>query len=155
MYGRIRMLPDVLHILGLAKNLIYVRKTDNAEVKIVFEKETRRMVQGEMVLLKGVQIGTMYKIHGNTISDGFNGSIILDIGAQEGKTPTVFGENTMLWHERLGNIEEKGLQLLHDKGMVERMSNFSLYFYLCEHCVYGKHNRVRFLFGASRAEGIL
>ena len=33
----------------------------------------------------------------------------------------------MLWHQRLGHIGEKVLQLLHGKGMVEGMSNFSLY----------------------------
>ena len=39
--------------------------------------------------------------------------------------------------------------------MVECMSNCSLDFYFCEHCVYGKHNRVRFPSGATRAEEIL
>jgi hypothetical protein len=39
--------------------------------------------------------------------------------------------------------------------MVECMSNCSLDFYFCEHCVYGKHNQVRFSSGATRAEGIL
>ena len=51
--GRIRTLPGVLHILGLAKNLIFVSKIDYARVKTVFEKETCRMFRGEMVLLKG------------------------------------------------------------------------------------------------------
>jgi hypothetical protein len=54
-----------------------------------------------------------------------------------------------------GYIGEKGLRLLHGKGMVEGMSNCSLYFYFCEHCVYGKQNRVRFPYGATREEGIL
>ena len=35
-YGRIRSLPGVLHILGLARNFIYVRKMDYAEVKTIF-----------------------------------------------------------------------------------------------------------------------
>jgi hypothetical protein len=61
----------------------------------------------------------------------------------------------MLWHQRLGHIREKGLRLLHGKGMVEGMSNFSLDFDFCEHCVYGKQNSVRFLYGAMRVEGIL
>jgi transposase InsO family protein len=39
--------------------------------------------------------------------------------------------------------------------MVEGMSNCSLDFDFCEHCVYGKKNRVRFPSGATRAEGIL
>jgi hypothetical protein len=44
----------------------------------------------------------------------------------------------MLWHQRLGHIGEKGLRLLHSKGMVEGMSNFSLDFDFCENCLYGK-----------------
>jgi hypothetical protein len=39
--------------------------------------------------------------------------------------------------------------------MVEGMSKFSLDFDFCEHCVYGKQNRVRLPSGAMRAEGIL
>jgi hypothetical protein len=42
-----------------------------------------------MVLLKGVQIGTLYKLLGSTISDGCNSSIVPEIGAEEGKTPIV------------------------------------------------------------------
>jgi hypothetical protein len=61
----------------------------------------------------------------------------------------------MLWHQILGHIVEKGLRLLHNKGMVEGMSNFSLDFDFCEHCVYGKKNQVRFPFRATRVERIL
>jgi hypothetical protein len=61
----------------------------------------------------------------------------------------------MLWHQRLGHIGEKGLRLLHGKGMVEGMSNCSLDFDFREHCLYGKQNRVRFPSGATRVEGIL
>jgi hypothetical protein len=42
--GRIRTLPGVLHIPGLAINLISVSKMYDAWVKMVFEKETHRMV---------------------------------------------------------------------------------------------------------------
>jgi hypothetical protein len=31
------------------------------------------------------------------------------IGAKEEKTPTVFGENAMLWHQRSEHIREKGI----------------------------------------------
>jgi hypothetical protein len=50
---------------------------------------------------------------------------------------------------------EKGLRLLHSKGMFDGMPKFSLDFDLCEHCVYGKQNRVRFPSSVMRAEGIL
>jgi hypothetical protein len=90
------------------------------------------------------------KLQGRTISDGCNSSIVPNIVVEEEKTPTVSGEKVMMWHQRLGNIGEKGLRLLHGKGMVEGMSNCSLDFYFCEHCVYGKHNQVRFSSGAMR-----
>ena len=52
--GRIKTLPDVLHILGLDRNLISASKMANASVKTVFEKDICKMVQGEMVLMRGV-----------------------------------------------------------------------------------------------------
>jgi hypothetical protein len=72
-----------------------------------------------MELLKGVLFGTMYKLQGITISDGCNSSIVPDIGVEEERTPKVSREKVMLWHQRPGHIREKGLRLLHDKGMVE------------------------------------
>jgi hypothetical protein len=107
--GRIRTLPSVVHIPGLARNLISIRKMDDARVKTIFEKETCRLVQGAMMLLKGVRLGTLYKLQGSTISDGCNSSIVPYIGVEEERTPTVSREKVMLWHQRLGHIEEKGL----------------------------------------------
>jgi hypothetical protein len=153
--GRIRTLRGVLHIPGLTRNLIYVRKMDDARVKTIFQKETCKMVRGALVLLKGVWFGTLYKMQGRTISDGCNNSFAPGIGVEEEITPTVSGEKFMLWHQRLGHIGEKGLRLLHGKGMVEGMSNCSQDFDFCEHCVYGKQNQVRFPSGATRLEGIL
>jgi hypothetical protein len=61
----------------------------------------------------------------------------------------------MLWHQILGNIRWKGLQILPRKGMVEGMSNFSLDSNFFEHSVYGNKNWVKFPSGAMREEGIL
>eukprot|EP00253_Pinus_taeda_P019758 PITA_19758 len=67
----------------------------------------------------------------------------------------VSGEKTMLWNHRLGHIAEKGLRILHGKGMVEGMRNSSLDFDFCENCVYGKHNRVSFPSSGKRTKHIL
>jgi hypothetical protein len=107
------------------------------------------------VLLKGVQIGTLYKLQGITISNGCNSSIVPDIGDEDEKTPTISIEKVMLWHQILGHIGEKGFRLLHGKGMVEGIYKSSLDFDVCEHCVYGKQNQIRFPSGATRAGGIL
>jgi hypothetical protein len=107
--GRIRTLPGVLHIPGMARNLIYVRKMEDAGVNFFFEKGTCRMVRGEMVFMRGVRFGNLYKLLGRTISDGCNISIVPDIEVEEERTYTVSGEKVMLWHQRLGHIGEKGL----------------------------------------------
>ena len=62
--GRIRTLPGMLHIPGLARNLISVSKMVDAGVKIVFEKDRSKMIRGAMVLMRGVQYGTLYKLLG-------------------------------------------------------------------------------------------
>ena len=60
--GRIRTLLGVLHIPALARNLISVSKIDDAGVNIVFEKDACKMVRGALILMRGVQIGTLYKL---------------------------------------------------------------------------------------------
>ena len=123
--GRIRTLPGVLHIPALARNLISVSKMDNASVKIVFEKYACKMVRGALVLIRGVRTGTLYKLQGSTIIDGCNSYVVPESRAE---SLAISGENTMLWHQRLGHIGDKGLWILHRNGMVERMSNCSLDF---------------------------
>ena len=67
--GKIRTLPGVLYIPALARNPISVSKMDDAGVKKVFEKDTCNMVQGALVLMQGVWIGTLYKLLGSTVID--------------------------------------------------------------------------------------
>jgi hypothetical protein len=52
--GRIRTLLGVFHIPKLARNLISISKMSDAGVHTIFEKETCKMVQGAMVLMRGV-----------------------------------------------------------------------------------------------------
>ena len=104
--GRIITLPSVLHFPTLARNLIFVSKMDDVGVKTMFEKDTCKMVRGALVLMQEVQIGTLYKLLGSTFIDGCNSSMVPESGAEN---LVVSRENTMLWHQRLGHIGEKGL----------------------------------------------
>eukprot|EP00253_Pinus_taeda_P026942 PITA_26942 len=133
--GRIRTLMGVLHIPSLARNLISVIKLDDAGIKELFDKDTCKMVWGALLLMWGVWIGTLYKLQGSTVVDGYNSSMVLESGAEN---PVVFGENTMIWHQRLGHIGEKVILILHGKGMVEGMTSSSLDFDFYENCVYQK-----------------
>jgi len=136
----------------LAINLISVSKLDDAGVKTVFEKDTCKMVRGALIFMQGVRIGTLYKLQGSIVVDECNSSMVPKNGVEN---LVVFGEKIMLWHQRLGHIGEKGLRILHGKGMVEGMNNSSLDFDFCDNCVYGKQNRVSFPSGGKRTKQIL
>jgi hypothetical protein len=114
-----------------------------------------KMVQGEMVLMRGVWCGTLYHLLGITYTNGSNNYVVPEQRNEANKTNIVLENKTMLWHQRLGHIGQKGLQTLHGKGMFEGMSNCTLDFDFYEHFIYGKHNRVRFPSGVTRSKRIL
>jgi len=93
--GRNRILLGVMHIPTLTKNLIFVRKMDDACVKIMFKEYTCKIVRGVQVLMWVVHIGTMYKLLSNTIIDGCN-----NFGHCESGTKNLFisREKTMPWN---------------------------------------------------------
>jgi hypothetical protein len=115
--GRLRTLPGVLHIPKLARSLIFVSKLGDAGVKTVFENNTCKMVRGAMVLMRGVHYGTLYNLLGNNYTNGCNIYVVPKQRNEGDKTNIVPENKTMLWHQRLGHIGEKGLRTLHGKGM--------------------------------------
>ena len=108
-----------------------------------------------MVLMRGVRYGTLYKLLGKTIIDECNNYVVLEDGGKDDKTLTALRGKTMLWHQKMGHIGEKGLRALQGKGMVEGMTDCTIDFDLCEHFIYGNQNQVIFASGATRAKGIL
>ena len=124
----------MLHIPNLARNPIFVSVMENTSVETVFEKDTRKMVRGAMVLMWGTKIGTLYKLLDKTDGDRCNQVV-------DPKTNDILScmvDSTMLWHRRLGHISEKGLRVMHSKCMVEGLPNFSSEFDFYKHCIYGK-----------------
>ena len=97
-----------------------------------------------MVLMRGIQCGTLYKLLGRIVTDGCNSSIFPNSKNEQINVPNVFGEDTVQWNRRLGRIRENGFQSLQGKSMVEGMSNCKFDFYFCEYCLYGKQNQVKF-----------
>ena len=71
-----------MHIPALARNLISISKMDDVGVKTMFEKDTCKMVRGALVLMWGVQIGTLYKLQVSTVIDGCNNSVVPESGAK-------------------------------------------------------------------------
>ena len=50
---------------------------------------------------------------------------------------------------------DNGFRALQGKCMVEGMTDCTLDFDICEHCIYEKQNRVRFASSATRAKGTI
>ena len=48
--------------------------------------------------------------------------------------------NTKLWHSRLGHMSQKGMNTLEHFGYFPMLCFFN--FPICEHCIYGKQNRL-------------
>ena len=68
--------------------------------------------------MRGVRCGTLYKLLGSTYTNGCNNFVVLEKTNKQDKTDTILEKKTMLWHQRLGHIGEKGLRTLHGKGKV-------------------------------------
>jgi hypothetical protein len=107
----------VIHIQGLARKMICVTKMSDAGVHTLFQNDMCNMVKFTIVLMKGVRIGTLYKLLGNVDSIGCNS---IDVPEYELNSTRIKStqddliqtdltshrqiEPTMLWHERMGHI---------------------------------------------------
>jgi hypothetical protein len=62
-------------------------------------------------------------------------------------------ETTKIWHMRLGHMSALGLAELSKRGLLDGCHVDTLDF--CEHCVFGKHKRVKFSYIVHNTENIL
>ena len=65
--GRIRNINGVLHIPGLARNLLSIKKLIDAGVQVVFYDVRCKIVRCVMLIATGVRYGTLYKLDACTI----------------------------------------------------------------------------------------
>jgi hypothetical protein len=112
------------------------------------------MTTCSLVLDKGARISTLYNLHACSIhyNSAFANSskydhvekccvVLESTKSLEVKLPV---EKTMLWHQRLGQIGEKGFKTLKNKILIERLNDCNLEFNFCEHYLYGNQHHVSF-----------
>ena len=121
-------LKAVRHVPYLRKNKISTGKLACESFIFIFTYKVWKVTKGSLVIEKGDKVGTLYLCIGNTDSYISLASI---------------GVDTTLWHHRLGNMSDKGMQILDKKKLLPDLKKIVLD--LCEHCVYGKQKRVIFL----------
>ena len=158
------------------RNLLSISKLIDAIVHVQFSEVSVKMVRGAMVIARGRRLGTLYQLDAYTVecnstfdkivkktaqlekekislsTDGHGFCVPKGALSTESKLPT---KKTMLWHQRLGHIGEKGLRTLKNKNLVDGLNDCNLEFDFCEHCIYGKQNRIQFYSSSHKSSCIL
>ncbi|KAF3637944.1 putative cytochrome 82A3-like [Capsicum annuum] len=116
-------LEDVRYIPGLKKNLISVGQLDSTGFVAEFRKGSWKIMKGAMVVARGTKSGTLY-----TTTWYINMAVVVE-GAS----------GLFLWHNRLGHMSAKGMEMLAAKGDLKGVKSVDMG--LCESCVMGKQKR--------------
>jgi hypothetical protein len=122
------LLKEVIHVPNLRKKLISTGQLESEGFISIFTDKAWKVTKGSLMIEKGEQVGTLYLCTGNIDSSISLASTRMD---------------TSLWHHRLGHMSDKGMQILHKINLLSDIKQIDLDF--CEHCVYGKQKRIRFL----------
>ena len=75
---------------------------------------------------------------------------------QVNDTPLVSEEmsgSTQLWHQRLGHMSERELEVLMNRKFLPNLKTLNLMF--CRHCIFGKQCRQKFKAGSHVSKGVL
>jgi 5'-3' exoribonuclease 2 len=142
--GIIKTLTDVRHIPDISKNLISLSTLDGRGYKYSGGDGVLKVSKGSLIVMRGdLKSANLYRLQGTTIT-GDDAVISNSLSTSDA---------TNLWHIRLGHMSELGLAVLSKRGLLDGHSISKLDF--CEHCVFGKHKRVKFNTATHPSKGIL
>ena len=102
---------------------------------------TLKVSKGALVSMKAQRTGKCYKLVGRTQLNG------IELVYKEESGPT------HLWHQCLGHMSEKGLQVLMNRKLLSNLKTLNLMF--CKHCIFGKQCRQKFEAGSHFSKGVL
>ena len=122
--GVIRTLTDVRHVPELNKKLISLGVLDSRGHKFTRLSGVLKVSKGALVVMKAHITRNIYKLVGRT---------------QVNDITLVYEEvskSTQLWHQYLGHMSEKGLQVLMNCKLLPNLKSLNLMF--CRYCVFGK-----------------
>ncbi|KAG8475395.1 hypothetical protein CXB51_031889 [Gossypium anomalum] len=140
----VRTLSDVRHVPGLERNLISLSTLDSKGYKYKAESGVLKISKGSLVVMKGQRkTDKLYVLQGSTVTSN----------ATVASSSLSDDDITKLWHMRLGHMSENGMAELSKRGLLNGKEICKLKF--CEHCIFGKQNRVRFTGGIHNTKGML
>jgi len=142
--GSIRTISRVRHVKGLKKNLLSVGQFDSLGYKIRTDNGIMKIVKGALMVLKARKIvANMFVLMVETHHKA-EASIASASPAEE---------KTMIWHQKLGHMSEKGLKILYDQKLLPGLTKVTLPF--CEHCGTSKQHRLKFGKSTTKSKYIL
>uniref|UniRef100_A0ACD5Y5J0 Uncharacterized protein n=1 Tax=Avena sativa TaxID=4498 RepID=A0ACD5Y5J0_AVESA len=136
--GVTRTLNEVKHIPSMARNLISLSTMDVDGYKYAGGRRLLKVSKGSLIHM----IGDM---NSASTLPGTAAAITANDSDDCGKTN--------LWHMRLGHMSEHGLAELVKRELIDGCNLGKFEF--CEHCVFGKHKRVKFNASVHTTKGIL
>ena len=121
--GIVVILSNVLYVLSVRRNLIFVSVLDKKGYEIRLKSSHVTICKGN-IKLKGVRIDDMYALDNNIFNKDLvcYYSIVLD--------------SSYLWHLRLGHISKNKIERMSKTGILHNLNieNFDV----CESCIKGK-----------------
>ena len=139
--GMTRTLTGVKHIPSMARNLISLSTLDCDGYKYKGGNKLLKVSSGSLIVMIGdMNSAKLYVLRGSTLP-----GIAAAVSSDESKTN--------LWHKRLGHMSELGMAELAKRELIDGcdLSKFEF----CEHCIFGKHKRVKFNASVHTTKGIL
>jgi hypothetical protein len=145
--GMTHTLTNVRHVPIMFMSLISLSTLDNLGYKYFTSGGVLKVSKGSLVVMKGVIKSANLYIHsGDTIISTTTVSSAAAVTSEN-------CSDSKLWHTRLGHMSQLGLAELSKRGLLKGYTNNELKF--CEHCVFGKHKRVKFNTSVHTTEDIL
>ncbi|GJS49755.1 retrovirus-related pol polyprotein from transposon TNT 1-94 [Tanacetum coccineum] len=136
------VLHNVRYILELKRNWIWMGTLEKEGYIVKLQSGKVKVINGSRVVLSGTRRDNyVYSLDGHAVGCDFNVSV-------EEKDSLA-----QVWHKRLGNISEAGLQVLEKQGLFGKKSLGKLEF--CENYVLGKSHLVSFSVGRHTIQGVI
>ena len=113
--GVVRKLQGVRYVPKLKKNLISLGTLDAEGCNYMGQGGALKVSRGALVIMKAIRQGNLYMLTGKTVQSGASHATV------EADT-----DDTKLWHMRLGHMSEKGLNVLHKRGVLKGVTRCKL-----------------------------
>ena len=142
--GMIRTLKHVRHIPGMKRNLISLSTLDKEWLKYTGSGGVVKVSKGSLVCLLGdLNASNLYVLRGSTVHGSISAAAVNNFEPSK----------TNLWHMRLGHMSELGMAELMKRNLLNGCILSGKKF--CEHCVFGKHKRIKFNTSVHTTKGTL